>query len=173
MFISDDLECLEIPLIPDRIKNEISDLAVDVIKKRQDELVHVYEIIQFVFDKSRKEGLLSLEEVLPDIRKSGAPYVEFFADYIIPLVDACDKHLILQIMVNEYTVRKPDDFESLVLYLYMIAIAFAQDMNRYEFILSREMAWKNMIHIRNEYLEILPEECRKIFIIPQKLPEVV
>ncbi len=66
-------------------------------------------------------------------------------------------------MTNIFLVGQPDDFEALVLYLYMVAFLIIWEEFRYSLILYREGAWKELVTIRNEYVRVLPEECKAAF----------
>lgn len=48
------------------------------------------------------------------------PCEDFVTEQIIVMIDRMDIHLLAELMVNIFLVRKPDDFEALVLYFYML-----------------------------------------------------
>lgn len=154
---------LELPLIPGQIGQRIGENAQTVLKEHPDEMERVYRLIRFIFDIRRSEGLLALEDAVRKIADFDAPICDFLPGYIIALVDGTESALLAEMMSNEFEVRKPDDFEALVLYLYILTILMAQIESRCEHILYREQALIAWSRMRNECLSYLPDECRSIF----------
>lgn len=153
----------ELPLIPGQIGQRIGANAGAVLKEYPDEMERAYRLIKFIFGIRRKEGLLALETAIGRFADFDAPFCDFLPDYIIALVDGMESDLLAEMMANEFEIRKPDDFEALVLYLYILTILIAKIASRYENILSREQAlaaWSRMV---NECLVYLPDEYRSVF----------
>lgn len=154
---------LELPLIPGQIGQRIGENAQAVLKEHPDEMERVYRLIKFIFDIQQKEGLLALEDAARKFADFDAPDCDFLPDYIRALVDGTESALLAEMMTNEFEVRKPDDFEALVLYLYILTILIAQIESQFEHILHREQALIAWSRMRNECLAYLPDECRSIF----------
>lgn len=152
-----------LPLIPEKIVNRAAQNADVVVRTRREDVGKVLDLISFLRKKSRAEGLLSLEESISNIRKRNVPCVDFVTEQITVMVDGMDVHLMAELMTNIFLVRQPDDFEALVLYLYMVAFLIIWEEFRYSLILYREGAWKELVTIRNEYVRVLPEECKAAF----------
>ncbi|MCM1233729.1 MAG: hypothetical protein NC489_26740 [Ruminococcus flavefaciens] len=154
---------LELPLIPGRIGQRVCEKAEAVIKGHPDEMKRVYQLIQFIFQVLDTEGMLALEDAVRQFDDIGAPFADFLPDYIIALVDGTESDLLAEMMANEFEVRRPDDFEALVLYLYMLTVLEAQIINRSVFILWREQALAAWSRMRNECLPDLPMDCLILF----------
>ncbi len=152
-----------LPLIPEKIVNRAAQNADVVVRTRREDVGKALDLISFLQKKSRDEGLLSLEESISDIKKRNVPYVDFVPEQIIVMIDGMDVHFMAEIMTNIFLVGQPDDFEALVLYLYMVAFLIIWEEFRYSLILYREGAWKELVTIRNEYVRVLPEECKAAF----------
>lgn len=150
-------------LILEKIVNRAAQNADVVVRTRREDVGKVLDLISFLRKKSRAEGFLSLEESISDIKKRNVPYVDFVPEQIIVMIDGMDVHFMAEIMTNIFLVRQPDDFEALVLYLYMVAFLIIWEEFRYSLILYREGAWKELVTIRNEYVRVLPEECKAAF----------
>ena len=150
---------LELPLIPGQIGQREKKNAQAVLEEHPDEMERVYRLIQFIFDTRLKEGLLGLEDAARKFADFDAPFWDFLPDYITALVDGTESTLLAEMMANEFEVRRPDDFEGLVLYLYILAILIAQIESWGENILRREQALIVWSRIRNECLACLPDEC--------------
>lgn len=154
---------LELPLIPGQIGQRIGENAQAVLKEHPDEMERAYRLIKFIFGIQQKEGLLALEDAVRKFADFDAPVCDFLPDYIRALVDGTESALLAEMMANEFEIRKPDDFEALVLYLYILAILIAQIVSQSEHILYREQALIAWSRMRNECLPYLPDECRNVF----------
>lgn len=154
---------LELPLIPGQIGLRIQNKVEAVLKAHLNEMERVYRLIRFIFDILQTEGMLALEDAVRQLADFDAPFCDFLSDYIIALVDGAESDLLAEMMANDFEVRKPNDFEALVLYLYILTILIAQIKNQCEYILYREQALIAWSRMRNECLSYLPDECRCVF----------
>lgn len=154
---------LELPFIPGQIGPRIHRNAQTVLKEHPEELEQVYNLIRFIFETQRRESLLALEEAIIKLDDFDAPLCDFLPNYIIALVDATESALLAEMMSNDFEIRKPDDFEAFVLYLYILTILVVQIRSRSEHILYREQALIAWSRIKNECLSYLSEECMSVF----------
>ena len=154
---------LKLPLIPGQIEQRIRAKAEALLKEYPDEMERVYRLIRFIFDTRKKEGLLALEDAVGQFDDFEAPFCDFLPNYIIALVDGTESDLLAEMMANEFEIRKPDDFEALILYLYILTILIAKIISQSEYILNREQALQAWSRMRNEYLSYLPHECSLVF----------
>lgn len=159
----EEKEGLNLPLIPGQIGQRIQDKAETLLKEHPDEMERVYRLIKFIFDTQRNEGLLALEDAVGQFDDFNAPFCDFLPNYIIALVNGTESNLLAEMMANEFEIRKPDDFEALILYLYILTILIAKIINQSEYILHREQALIKWSRMRNECLSYLPDKCEVIF----------
>lgn len=152
-----------IPFISEKIAGRAVRNADHVMKSRREKVNEALDLVAFMREKSGAGGILSLEEVIEDVKDRKAPCMEFLSEQIMIMIDLSDVDLMAEIMTNEFLVRQPDDFEALILYIYMLALIMVRLEAHYEFIRYRESAWKELVGIRNEYIRFLPEECKKVF----------
>lgn len=153
---------LELPLIPGQIGQRIQKNAQAVLEEHPEEMERVYNLIKFISDIRLKEGILGLEYAVGKFADFDAPFSDFLPDYITALVDGTESALLAEMMANEFEVRRPDDFEGLVLYLYILAILTVRIESWSEDILRREQALIAWSRIRNECLAYLPYECGRV-----------
>ncbi len=154
---------LELPVILGQIRERIWENADAVLKEHPDEMQRVYRLIGFIFDTRRHGGILELEDALIKFADFDAPFCDFLPDYIMALVNGTERDLMAEMMANEFEVRRPDEFEALVLYLYILTILIAKIESQSEYILSREQALMAWARMKNECLAYLPDECRSVF----------
>lgn len=160
---SDSYGTVEMPFILSIAGGRIAKTAEYVMKEQHDEMEKVCGIIKAVLNKAEEKGVLALEECLGDIKESKAPLADFLADYILRIADGIDRSLILKMMTNEFILRKPDDFETLVLFSYIAAVISVRERLRYRIVIYREEAWRALAGIKDKYVVFLPKECRKAF----------
>ena len=163
MYDIDYFEGEGIPFILGETGKHLKKKASYIIKERPKEIQEVYNIINFIMNLVWEEGLLALEENFHNFSESHIPQIDFFLNFILPVVDGVERNILLEMIANEFLVRKPSDFELLVLFLYTITILSVREWSHYDLLNHREEARKALIEIKNKYLIFLPKECREVF----------
>lgn len=109
------------------IGSQVRKSAGHVVEEKREEVKQALNLMKRIQKKTEREGLLALEEMVNDIKSSQAPYADFLPDKIMLIVDGVYGNLVTEIMVNQFYVRKPDDFEAVVLYIYMRGLKMLQE----------------------------------------------
>ncbi|MDE7478779.1 MAG: hypothetical protein K2M91_12690 [Lachnospiraceae bacterium] len=131
------------------ICRQVGRQAGHVAEEKKEEISAAMRLIECMQKKAEDEGLLALEEMVDDIKSSKAPYADFLPDKVLMITEGTYANLVIEIMVNQFYVRNPDDFEAVILYIYMIGLLMIQE--------------KVFIERTGRSL-MLPQECRKLFI---------
>lgn len=127
----------DMPIISRKIVECDAQNADFVMKNRREDVKKALVLVTLMRKKRKEEGLLALEDAIVDIKERNAPCVEFLAEQIIILVDGTDMQLMTEIITKEFLVRNPDDFEALVLYIYMLALIMVRLELDYELIMQK------------------------------------
>lgn len=155
---------LELPLIPGQIGQRIQEKAETVLEEHKEEMERVHQLIRSVFDGLNKGGIAGGEAAVSQAAGSDIPFCGFLSDYFLALGEEEEIDLLAEIMANEFEVRRPDDFEALVLYLYILTVLIVRIRILSEQILCREQALFTWSRMKNECLSCLPHDCRIIFV---------
>lgn len=119
-----------------------------VVAEKKEEVNLAVQLVLSMQKTAEDEGLLALEYMLEDIKSSQAPCADFLPDKIMMIVNGTYANIVTEIMINQFYVRNPDDFEAVILFIYMFGL---------------EMIQQKVIEEIKGCFKMPPQECRELF----------
>ena len=132
--------------------------AVQAIETFPEEVRKAWKAMAYMEKTVEEEGILALEEKLPELEKLEIPRYETIKTVILLLTDATDTSLILEVLVNDYYIENQSDAQTFIAYLYMLCV-----QNIKEHLSLYSPSPQSFSEILEKDLKLIPEEYREEF----------